>query len=237
MRLRSSLRPLPFTIKPIIMEDVKSAIVIAVVPGTRSLGIAVFKDVELIYYAIKEASKHRLRHTPYSRARKATRVVEQVIHKYQPSHFVTLNLHAIQRLSTKLPIIAKEITRHARHFKLTLHTYERAEIRKRHCPEGRATRQAVAIHLSTLYPELSRYVKEVSLWQRLYYTRMLDAVATGYIHALKLQHERERVQLARQDERLLSIKLNNHEATTRTQKSYDHSRPLSRTYARAAGRG
>ena len=186
------------------MEDTKPAIVIAVVPGTRSLGIAVFMDVELIYYGIKEASKHRLRHTPYSRAREAARLVEQVIHKYQSSHFVTLNLHAVQRLSAKLPTIAKEITRAARHLKLTLHTYERAEIRKRLCPEGRVTRQTVAIHLATLYPELSRHVKDVSLWQRLYYARMFDAVAAGYVRTLELQRERERLQLARQDERLLS---------------------------------
>jgi hypothetical protein len=219
------------------MEDIKPAIVIAVVPGTRSLGIAVFKGLELMYYGIKESSKHRLRHTPHSRAREAVRSVEQVIHKYQPRHFVTLNLSPVQRLSAKLPIIADEITRAARHLRLTLSTYERAEIRKHLCPGGRATRQAAVLHLSALYPELSRYVIGVSCWQRLYYVRMLDAVAVGYVNASTLQRDRERLEMARLDQQSNIINTNAYETATPTQKSYDHPRPLSRTHPGAAGRG
>jgi hypothetical protein len=218
------------------MEDIKPAIVIAVVPGTRSLGIAVFKGLELMYYGIKEASKHRLRHTPHSRAREVVRAVEQVIHKYQPRHFVTLNLTSVQCLSAKLPLITKEIERAARHLSLTLDTYERAEIRKHLCPGGRATRQAAAIHLSVLYPELSRYTTDVSCWQRLYYARMLDAVAAGYIHASKLQRDRERLEMARLDQQSNIINTNAYETATRTQKSYDYPRPLSRTHTGAAAR-
>ncbi len=219
------------------MEELKPAIVIAVVPGTRSLGIAVFNGLELMYYGIKEASKHRLRHTPHSRAREAVRAVEQVIHKYQPSHFVTLNLNPVQRLSAKLPIISKEIERAARHFRLTLGTYERTEIRKHLCPGGRATRQVVAIHLSVLYPELSRYTIGVSCWQRLYYARMLDAVTAGYVHSSKLQRDRERLELVQLDRQTHFTNTTTYETTPRTQIPHDHSRPLSRPYARTAGRG
>lgn len=219
------------------MEGSNPTIVIAVVPGTRSLGVAVFKDLELMYYGTKEASKHRLKHTPHSRAREAVQAVEQVIHKYQPGHFVTLNLPPSQRLSTKLPTIAKEVTHSACRFGLTFHEYQRAEIRKQLCPAGKATRQAVAAHLSVLYPELARYVTEVSVWQRLYYARMLDAVAAGYVRASELQRVRERLQLARQDERLLTSNTNTYETATRTQTSHYYSRPLPRTHTRAAARG
>jgi Holliday junction resolvasome RuvABC endonuclease subunit len=197
------------------MEDTKPSIVIAVAPGTRSLGVAVFKGLELIYYAVKEASKHRLKHTPHSRAREAVRAVEQVIHKHQPDHFVTLNPHGFQSLSAKLPIITEEVRRFARHSKLTFHEYQRAEIRQHLCPSGRVTRQAVAAHLSVLYPELSRHVKGVSLWQWLYYARMFDAVAAGYFRASELQRERERLQLAYLDERALSINTDTYETATR----------------------
>lgn len=219
------------------MEGSHPTIVIAVVPGTRSLGVAVFKGLELIYYGTKEASKYRLKHTPHSRAREAVRTIEQVTHKYQPSHFVTLNPHAFQRLSPKLPIISKEITRSARRFRLTLHEYQRADIRKQLCPGGKATRQAVAAHLSVLYPELSRYAAGVSVWQRLYYARMFDAIAAGYVRALELQHERERLQLAHQDKRALTINPNIYGTTARSQTPHNYSRPLPRTHARAAARG
>jgi Holliday junction resolvasome RuvABC endonuclease subunit len=219
------------------MEDTKTSIVIAVVPGTRSLGVAVFKGLELTYYGVKEASKHRLKHTPHSRSREAVRTVEQVIHKYQPGHFVTLSPHSFQRLSTKLPTITKEVARAARRFRLTLHEYQRAEIRKQLCPSGKATRQAVAAHLSLLYPELARYMKGVSLWQRLYYARMFDAVAVGYAHATELQRERERIQLARQDERALTSNANVYETIARAKTSHHYPRPLPGTYARTAARG
>lgn len=181
------------------MEDTKPSIVIAVVPGTRTLGVAVFRGLELVYYGIKEASKHRLKHTPHSRAREAVRSIEQIIYKYHPEHFVTLSPHPFQRLSDKLSVIIEELRRSAQHLQLRFYEYQRAELRNQLCPSARATRQAVAAHLSILYPELSRYVQRVSLWQRLYYARMFDAIAAGYACALVLQRERERIELARQD--------------------------------------
>lgn len=193
------------------MGDIKPTTIVAVVPGTRALGVAVFKGLDLVYYGVKEASKHRLKHTPYSRAREAVRAIEQVIQKYQPNHFVTLNPHAFQRLSDKLPVITKEIRRCSRHLRLTFHEYQRAEIRHRLCPGSKATRQAAAEHLSVLYPELSRHMQGVSLWQRLYYARMFDAVAAGYARALELQRESERIELARRDARVRTINTNVYE--------------------------
>lgn len=195
------------------MEDTKSHIVIAVVPGTRALGVAVFKGLELVYYGIKEASKHRLKHTPHSRAREAVRSIEQVIHKYQPDHFVMLSPHPFHCLSDKLPVITRELARSARHLKLVFHEYQKSEIRNQICPDTRATRQAVAAHLSVLYPELSRHVQGVSVWQRLYYARMFDAVAAGYACVLVLQRERERTALARRDERSHTINTNTYETS------------------------
>lgn len=190
------------------MEDTKLSIVIAVVPGTRTLGVAVFKGLELVYYGIKEASKDRLKHTPHSRAREAVHSIEQVIHKYQPDHFVTLSPHPFQCLSDKLPVIIEEIRRSAHHLRLRFYEYQRTELRNQLCPSTRATRQAVAAHLAVLYPELSRYVRGVSVWQRRYYARMFDAVAAGYDFALVLQRERERIELARLDQQTIIINTN-----------------------------
>jgi hypothetical protein len=93
-------------------------------------------------------------------------------------------------------------------FDLTCHEYQRTEIRKQLCPSRQATRQAVAEHLVVLYPELSRYTAGVSYWQRLYYARMLEAVAAGYVYTSQLQRERERFQLAQLDEQAHSININ-----------------------------
>lgn len=208
------------------MEDTKPATVIAVAPGTRTLGVAVFKGLDLVYYGIKEASKHRLKHTPASRAREAVRTIEQGIHKYQPDHFVTLSPHPFQRLSDKLSVIIEEIACTARNLQLRFYEYQRTELRNQLCSGTRATRQIVSAHLSVLYPELARHMQHVSVWQQRYYARMFDAIAAGYVRTLELQRERERLQLARLDQRTCIINTNDYETATRSQAPCYYPRPL-----------
>jgi Holliday junction resolvasome RuvABC endonuclease subunit len=169
------------------MEDTQPSVILSVAPGTRSLGVAVFDGLDLIYYAVKESSKHRSRYTPHSRAREAAAAVEGVIHKYQP--------HTL-----KLALIADHVERLARQRGIAVHRYEPHAVRQALCPEGRATKQAAAAKLSTLYPELKRFALGASIWQRLYYSRMFTAVAAGYLFACELQRIREKAALASGDD-------------------------------------
>jgi Holliday junction resolvasome RuvABC endonuclease subunit len=181
------------------MEDLQPSVVLSVAPGTRSLGIAVFDGLDLIYYGVKESSKHRSLHTPHSRAREATAAVESLMHKYQPGSLALASLASVQRLSPKLSLLADHLERLARHRGIAVSKYESHAVRRAFYTEGRATKQAVATKLSALYPELKRFASGVSVWQRLYYARMFTAVAAGYLYACEMQRQCEKAALVADD--------------------------------------
>src|SRR5919205_928128 len=112
-----------------IMEDIKPTNVIAIAPGTRALGVAVFEGLHLIYYGIKEAGKHRMAHTPHSRARQAAATVDNLIHKYQPQVMTIGRLNTVQQFSPKLRTITQHLARLARHRGLIMREYEPALVR------------------------------------------------------------------------------------------------------------
>src|ERR1051326_3344252 len=174
------------------MEDIKPTTVIAIAPGTRALGVAVFEDLHLIYYGIKEAGKHRVAHTPHSRARQAAATVDQLIHKYQPQMITIGRLSAIQHYSPKLRTITQHLARLARHRRLIIREYDPALVRRSLYEEGRATRVTTTKQIATLYPELTRLACGVSVWQQIYYARMFTAVAAGYLCAREMSALRER---------------------------------------------
>lgn len=191
------------------MGDIKQPIILAITPGTRALGIAVFEGLDLLYYGVKEGSKHRAQHTPHSRAREAAATVEGIMHKYQPSYLTISRLSAIQRLSPKLSLIADHIMQLARQRGLDISEYDPAAIRGELCGMRRATKQAASVKLSTLYPELTRRATGTSFWQRLYYARMFAAVTAGYVQAQELLKVQGKAIREAWDRKLLSGKTTN----------------------------
>ena len=174
------------------MEDIKPITVIDIAPGTRALGVAVYEGLHLIYYGIKEAGKHRVAHTPHSRARQAAATVDQLIHKYQPQVMTIGRLNTVQQFSPKLRTITQHLTRLARHRRIIMRVYDPALVRRALYEEGRATRVTTTKQIATLYPELKRLACDVSIWQQIYYARMFTAVAAGYLCARETSALRER---------------------------------------------
>lgn len=175
------------------MPKLKSNITLAISAGTRSIGIAVFEGLDLLYYGTKEAGKHRRAQTPHSRAREAVRTIEELINKYQPDCLALFQLNAIQRLSPKLTLLVDRIGAIARRRNIAVYEYTPAQVRREVYQSGRATRRAVAGCLTIIYPELARYLLDVTLWQQLYYARMFNAIAAGYVCARETERQRERL--------------------------------------------
>lgn len=162
---------------------------LALSPGTREFGIAIFEDTDLLYYATKDLGKYRQGSTAYSLAREAVRVVEEIINKYQPDDIAIRTLHPLQQLSPKLMHMTTQLKLAVQRQGLLICEYAPSDARKLLCPDGCPTRRNAAVRLASLYPELARYVTGVSCWQRLYYEPMFDAIALGYYR----QQERARV--------------------------------------------
>ncbi len=165
----------------------KSNIIFAVSPGTRETGVAVFEGLDLLYYGVKETGKHRGAARANDRAAEVTSIVERLIRKRQPNVLATVRLNALQRRSAKLKLTVEQVIATSRRYGLLIYQRSPLEVRKGIYGQGRATKQKVAEELAILYPELSRYVSDVSQWQRLYYAPMLDAIACGYACARELE--------------------------------------------------
>jgi hypothetical protein len=166
--------------------------ILAICPGTREIGIAVFEDMDLLYYGTKDLGRFRQGNTPHSLAREAARRVEDVIHKYGPQSLVLKQLRPLQCLNSRLVQMTGQIKATGEQRKLLLHEREAITARACLCPYERPTRRRTTIRLAHLYPELSRYVSNVTLWQRHYYAPMFDAIAVGYLFEQEAARKRDR---------------------------------------------
>jgi hypothetical protein len=156
--------------------------IIALSPGTREFGVAVFAGDDLLYYATKDLKKLRRAKAGRDAIGKAIRVVEDLTRKHRPRVVVFRGLTPHQQRCPGLSRLTKRLKVAARRRGLIVRSCAPTSARKLLCPGARATRRAAASRLAQLYPELSRHADGVSPWQRLYYAPMFDAVALGYFH-------------------------------------------------------
>jgi hypothetical protein len=181
-------------------RSVRENRILAITPGTREIGIAVFEDMDLLYYASKDLGKFRQGNTSHSLAREAVRRIEDLIHKYEPQSLLLKEPHPLQCFSPKLVHMTSQIKATGERCKLSLYELAAITARTALCPYERPTRRRATIRLTNLYPELTRYVSNVTLWQRLYYAPMFDAIAVGYLFQQEAERAQRRSEIAEQDD-------------------------------------
>lgn len=149
---------------------------VAVDPGSREVGCAVFKGTELCYYAVKGISPSA---TVRAAEAEAARITKDLISQYQPFHFALARRIAIHHDSKRLVHVTRAIRRTALDSGRAL--YEDAPKRARQfiCGNEQATKKETAQKLAARYPELRQYIEGRSRWEELYYERMFGAVALG----------------------------------------------------------
>jgi hypothetical protein len=156
--------------------------ILAVSPGTREFGVAVFAGDDLLYYATKDLKRLRRAKPAHAATGIALRVVEDLTRKHRPRAVVFRELTPHQRRCPGLTGLTERLKVAARRRGLIVRSCAPTSAREFLCPGARATRHAAASRLARLYPELSRHADGVSPWQRLYYAPMFDAVTLGYYH-------------------------------------------------------
>lgn len=152
---------------------------LALKPGTRELGVAIFQHEELLYYGVKTIHD---RATPQSTLREVVRILKKLILQYRPSGLVLEQTIVLQASATFLLVVAKKLKATARRAGLEVAEYPPAEVRQFFCTPTKATKRLTAERLVTHYPQLVRYLDTTAEWERLYYAYLLDAVALGYYH-------------------------------------------------------
>lgn len=152
---------------------------LAIDPGTREIGVAVFDGAGLCYYGVKTIKRRRL--PPRVLLAEITRYVAALIQAYRPQALAIERTFLIQKSAALLQVAAAEIKRTAKGQGLAVYEYAPAEVRRALCQSKKATKRATARRIAERFPELARYLEQQTRWGELYWANMLDAVAVGLV--------------------------------------------------------
>jgi Holliday junction resolvasome RuvABC endonuclease subunit len=157
--------------------------VLAVDPGRGSLGVAVFEDALLRYYAIKTL---RVPGTAADVRRAAARVLSDLITAYRPTQIVIEQPLVVQQRAELLAHVISALKTTAKQQGLFVSEYSPMTVRRFICKGAKPTKREVAQRLVSRYPELARYISPQFRWAAPYYEKMFGAVAIGLLAYAKL---------------------------------------------------
>jgi hypothetical protein len=159
-----------------------SFVILAIAPGKREIGIAVFRGFELCHFSITEIKrgipKHRLKD-------ECAALAQKLIYMFGPGALVFRAISGYQESSLRLKPILKAFRVQAGKQRVPLVEITLAQVRTTLCPKDKPTQKIAFQNLCELYPGLRQYLDRPSAWQNQYYTVLLSAVAIGFVY-LKL---------------------------------------------------
>lgn len=155
-----------------------SPVILAIDPGTRELGFAVFQGETLLYYGVKTVTNRK---APSQVLETITGFIKGLIEKYEPTMLAIEKMFITQKNSALLYVAAEQVKAVAKEGKISIWEQSPSAIRKRLCKTGRATKREVTKLIADHYPELARYYNRTKHWEIEYYANLFDAVAVGLV--------------------------------------------------------
>lgn len=155
-----------------------SPIILSVAPGNREIGVAVFNEARLIYFAVK----------PLYRRHSATLQKQEIIKLFDglfisfPVDFLALKvITRHQKQSDALGRIVALIERLAKNKQITVVKVSLAQIKTLSNDGGKPSERKTFQWLTVLYPELRQYLNRPNKWQNDYYAFLFSSVAAGVV--------------------------------------------------------
>ena len=146
------------------------------------MGVAFLVGSVLLRSDVENVREPRM--TPEEVVRKAERVLDRWIDRYQPEVVaIESTFFAQSKKSRHLKRLITALTEHGKREGLTVRLYQPTAVRRLICKQGRPTRLAVARVLATdyfpwLFPYYDKEARK-SWWRKRYWTSMFDAIAVG----------------------------------------------------------
>lgn len=148
--------------------------ILAVNPGTRYLGMAVFSGAELSSWQLK-VLRGRWSKKKLERLRE---ILNQICDVCQPDVLAIKRFHPA-RSSLNLELLCQRIREFARRKGMKVYQYSIEEVENFFSPEDRTNRMGLAETIASRYPELSHELKKEKESRNPYHLRMFEAVALG----------------------------------------------------------
>jgi len=157
--------------------------IIAINPGTRYLGIAVFEGPELLDWRVKvfkgKWSKEK--------SKKVIMVIRSFIERYEPDVLAIKKLHR-SRSSADLNQLVSKIKQLSKRKGLKVYQYSIKEVESFFILEGKANKKKLAELVTLRYPELTHEFNKEKTHKNLYHIKMFEAVALGAVCCHKLEN-------------------------------------------------
>ncbi len=151
--------------------------ILAIDPGTRHVGIAVFHGSRLIYHGVLAMLYRR----QLAAVRRNTRVLlQELLQDFRPK-VLTIEENSIggSRARSRLHAVVSETRRIGRREGVEVITKAASTVKKLVTGNGRASKEQVARAAARQYLELKAYLRQTTKWRARYHGNMFDAVAIG----------------------------------------------------------
>jgi len=146
--------------------------ILAINPGTRYLGLAVFVGPELMDWRIKTFKGK----WSEEKIKRVTGILSELIGRYGPNILAIKRLHA-SRISENLLRLVSKIKEFAKCKKLKVYQYSIKEIESFFIEDEKLNKQNLIDAIANLYPILHHDLSKERSQKNAYYIRSLEAIA------------------------------------------------------------
>ncbi len=159
------------------MRKNKRIRILAIDPGTRYWGVAVFKGKTLHEAMVKVLTAND---SPANRLKEARKVFVSLAEDYAPDVLVLEKPFFFwSKQAHLLDALIDELKSLARKKKMQVCEYSPRTVRKIVCGHGNTSKKDMAKFLTSLYPDLRIRLKQDRRYKELYWGHMFDAVGLG----------------------------------------------------------
>lgn len=160
--------------------------ILAIAPGKRKFGFALFTGVELTYFALKSFRKAQ---TERELINEAVNLMREVMDSFDPGVIAMRAISKYQRTSSILKPMCTALKREAGIKNIPLIEITLNQIISTFCNNKKATKKDVFRRLAQIYPELIHFMERPNHWQNQYYDNLFMAASVGGV-LVKIQNQR-----------------------------------------------
>jgi hypothetical protein len=150
--------------------------ILAINPGSRYIGTAVFNGPKLLNWRVKVIKDRR----PKGKWEKIRMLVDNLIVLYQPDALAIKQLHR-SRSSRNLNLIVSRLRQFSKRKGLRLYQYPIKKVEAFFSPGKRINKKRLAEILTSRYPELLPEFRREKASKNPYHIRVFEAVALGAV--------------------------------------------------------
>jgi Holliday junction resolvasome RuvABC endonuclease subunit len=153
-------------------------VILAIAPGTRECGIAVFEGFKLIYFRVKTSpsSLRKREKIPISK------LLNDLFERFPVQTVVIKQINQYQQASSGLKTIVSQIKMRAESKHILVKEISLTQIKSLLSKEGKPTQKKTFKMVANLYPELQQFQDRPNKWQNDYYAYIFAATAVALVY-------------------------------------------------------